>query len=114
MFRMVVNVINRNSNSFTKERQVVSALDELLDLSGEEKLKRGLVYTPAEIAQQPATWESTYSLFRKRRTELAEFLAVAGFADNTSAKTCRFSDWRWYLRLCWQKSRSPPAPKMEV
>ncbi len=47
---------------------MVSALDELLDLSGEEKLKRGLVYTPAEIAQQPATWESTYSIFQKRRS----------------------------------------------
>lgn len=69
---------------------MVSALDELLDLSGEEKLKRGLVYTPAEIAQQPATWESTYSLFRKRRTELAEFLAVAAFADNTQPKPAVF------------------------
>jgi tagatose-6-phosphate ketose/aldose isomerase len=69
---------------------VVSALDELLDLSGEEKLKRGLVYTPAEIAQQPATWESTYSLFRKRRTELAEFLAVAGFVDDTEPKPAVF------------------------
>ncbi len=69
---------------------MVSALDELLDLSGEEKLKRGLVYTPAEIAQQPATWESTYSIFQKRRTELEEFLAVAGFADNTQPKPAVF------------------------
>lgn len=69
---------------------MVSALDQLLDLSGEEKLKRGVVYTPAEIAQQPATWESTYSIFQKRRTELAEFLAGAGFADNTQPKPSVF------------------------
>jgi tagatose-6-phosphate ketose/aldose isomerase len=69
---------------------VVSALDELLDLSEEEKLKRGLVYTPAEIAQQPATWESTFSRFQKRRIELAEFLAVAGFAQSTQPKPTVF------------------------
>jgi tagatose-6-phosphate ketose/aldose isomerase len=68
----------------------VSALDELLDLSGEEKLKRGLVYTPAEIAQQPATWESTYSLFQKRRTELMAFLATAGFGDSAEPKPAVF------------------------
>ncbi|MGA8439506.1 MAG: tagatose-6-phosphate ketose isomerase [Candidatus Sulfotelmatobacter sp.] len=68
----------------------MSALDELLDLSGEEKLKRGLVYTPAEIAQQPATWESTYSLFQKRRTDLTEFLALAGFGDSTQPRPAVF------------------------
>ena len=52
----------------------MDALAKLLDLSREEKIERGLLYTPAEIAQQPATWESTFSIFQKHRTSLAEFL----------------------------------------
>jgi tagatose-6-phosphate ketose/aldose isomerase len=52
----------------------VNALGKLLDLSREQKVERGLLHTPAEIAQQPATWESTFSLFEERRTALAEFL----------------------------------------
>jgi tagatose-6-phosphate ketose/aldose isomerase len=59
----------------------VNALAKILDLSTEEKVERGLLYTPAEIAQQPATWESTFSLFQKHRAGLAEFLAAAGFGD---------------------------------
>jgi tagatose-6-phosphate ketose/aldose isomerase len=59
----------------------VNALAKLLALSSEEKSKCGLLYTPAEIAQQPATWESTFSLFQKHRAELTEFLGKAGL-DN--------------------------------
>ena len=59
----------------------MNALAKLLDLSRDEKIERGLLYTPAEIAQQPATWESTFSLFQKHRTGLAAFLANAGFGD---------------------------------
>jgi tagatose-6-phosphate ketose/aldose isomerase len=59
----------------------VNALAKILDLSTEEKVERGLLYTPAEIEQQPATWESTFSLFQKHRAGLAEFLAAAGFGD---------------------------------
>ncbi len=61
----------------------MNALAKLLDLSREEKIERGLLYTPAEIAQQPATWESTFSLFQKYRSGLAEFLADAGFGHPT-------------------------------
>ena len=53
----------------------MDALAKLLDLSKEEKLERGLLYTPAEIAQQPATWESTFRIFQQHRSQLAEFLA---------------------------------------
>lgn len=60
----------------------MNALARLLDLSREEKIERGLLYTPAEIAQQPATWESTFSIFQKYRTRLAEFLGNAGFRDS--------------------------------
>jgi len=59
----------------------VNALAKLLDLAREEKIERGLLYTPAEIAQQPASWESTFSIFQKHRTRLAEFLGDAGFGD---------------------------------
>jgi tagatose-6-phosphate ketose/aldose isomerase len=60
----------------------VNALANLLDLSTEEKVERGLLYTPSEIAQQPATWESTFSLFEKHRPALAAFLVNAGLGDS--------------------------------
>jgi tagatose-6-phosphate ketose/aldose isomerase len=68
----------------------VNALSELLELSPEQKTERGLLYTPAEIAQQPQTWQSTFSIFKKRRLELAEFLAGAGFAGTAQAKPTVF------------------------
>jgi len=68
----------------------VDALAELLDLSREEKIERGLLYTPAEIAQQPATWGSTFSIFQKHRTRLAEFLGDAGFGDLAGPKPTVF------------------------
>ena len=57
----------------------MSALSELLNLPDSEKKTRGLVHTPAEIAQQPDTWQSTFDLFKNRRAEINEFLASAGF-----------------------------------
>lgn len=68
----------------------VNALDRLLDLSKEEKSERGLLYTPAEIAQQPATWQSTFSIFQKHHAELLEFLGSAGFGDGASPKPTVF------------------------
>ncbi len=38
---------------------MLTTLSGILDLPLEEKTKRGLLYTPAEIAQQPATWKTT-------------------------------------------------------
>jgi D-galactosamine 6-phosphate deaminase/isomerase len=58
----------------------VNALSELLNLSDNEKKNRGLVHTPAEIAQQPDTWQSTVDLFKSRRPEIKNFLASAGLA----------------------------------
>jgi tagatose-6-phosphate ketose/aldose isomerase len=46
-------------------------------LPSPEKQERGLVYTPAEIMQQPATWQITWRLFREMRDELAGFLRKA-------------------------------------
>ena len=58
----------------------MNALSELLILPDSEKKTRGLVHTPAEIAQQPDTWQSTFQLFKRRRAEVKDFLASAGLA----------------------------------
>jgi tagatose-6-phosphate ketose/aldose isomerase len=58
----------------------VNALAELLSLPDSEKKARGLMYTPAEIAQQPETWQSTFELFKEKRAEIKDFLASAGLA----------------------------------
>jgi tagatose-6-phosphate ketose/aldose isomerase len=56
----------------------VNALSELLSLPESAKKTRGLVHTPAEIAQQPDTWQSTFDLFKKKRAEIKDFLVSAG------------------------------------
>lgn len=58
----------------------MNALSELLRLPDSEKRTRGLIHTPAEIAQQPETWQSTFDLFKKRRAEVRDFLVSAGLA----------------------------------
>jgi tagatose-6-phosphate ketose/aldose isomerase len=55
----------------------VNPLSRLLTLSPSEKQERGLIYTPAEIAQQPKTWRTTHRLFEEARTELQSFLRPA-------------------------------------
>jgi tagatose-6-phosphate ketose/aldose isomerase len=55
----------------------VNPLSRLLALPQSEKQGRGLLYTPAEIAQQPATWRTTHRLFEEARPELASFLEQA-------------------------------------
>jgi len=56
----------------------VNALATLLNLPETEKTTRGLAHTPAEIAQQPDTWLSTFELFQRKRAEIRDFLAAAG------------------------------------
>jgi tagatose-6-phosphate ketose/aldose isomerase len=55
----------------------VNPLSRLVALPSPEKLERGLVYTPAEILQQPKTWQTTWRLFGEIRDELAGFLRKA-------------------------------------
>jgi tagatose-6-phosphate ketose/aldose isomerase len=64
----------------------MSVLSDLLDLQEKEKKERGLVHTPSEIAQQPATWQSTFRLFRQRQAEINEFLARTGVSGRDPAK----------------------------
>lgn len=52
----------------------MNPLSEVLALSPTEQQKRGLVYTPAEIAQQPATWQETSTIFAQHEAQLRSFL----------------------------------------
>lgn len=59
----------------------MNALSQLSQFPEAEKQARGLVHTPGEIAQQPATWRSTLELFRGRQTEISEFLGASGLGN---------------------------------
>ncbi len=56
----------------------MNPLTELLNLPAEEKQKRGIVFTPQEIAQQPTTWTKTWRSFKERLPEIQAFLTAAG------------------------------------
>src|SRR5579871_3393148 len=89
-------------------------LSGLLKLPADEREKRGLLHTPAEIAQQPATWQKTVELFRQRQAEIKEFLSSAGvLAADASSRPAVFligagtSDYvgqalAYLLRRMWQ------------
>jgi tagatose-6-phosphate ketose/aldose isomerase len=90
----------------------VSALSELLSLPGSEKADRGLEHTPGEIAQQPEAWRSTFEVFRRKREQIAEFLALAGIGASPRPRPTVFligagtSDYigqslTFLLRRCW-------------
>jgi tagatose-6-phosphate ketose/aldose isomerase len=68
----------------------VDALSTLLNLSVSEKADRGITYTPHEIAQQPQTWETTFSYLRSREREIQEFLHSAGIDNTKSPKASVF------------------------
>lgn len=91
----------------------MNALSTLLNLPDAEKTTRGLTHTPAEIAQQPDTWISTFELFKKRSSEIRDFLAKAGLGRDSGAKPAIFlvgagtSDYIgqslvYLLRKVWQ------------
>jgi tagatose-6-phosphate ketose/aldose isomerase len=52
----------------------VNPLSRLIALPDAEKQERGLLHTPAEISQQPETWQKTYKIFEGSKALLAEFL----------------------------------------
>lgn len=68
----------------------MNPLSQLLALPEEEKSSRGLLHTPAEIAQQPSTWPSTFELFEKRRAEIREFLRAAGIQREADTRPTVF------------------------
>ena len=57
---------------------MLTTLSGFLDLPLEEKTRRGLLYTPAEIAQQPATWKTTLQIFKQHQERIAAFLDSVG------------------------------------
>jgi tagatose-6-phosphate ketose/aldose isomerase len=65
-------------------------LSEILNLAFAEKKTRGLLHTPAEIAQQPDTWRTTYEICERSRAEIKDFLAAAGFGKDPSSRPTVF------------------------
>ena len=90
----------------------MNPLSQLLSLSKDKKIELGLLYTPAEIAQQPATWQTTHHLFRERKTELMEFLQQAkserwtiflvgaGTSDYIGHSIAHLLRKRWNCEVC--------------
>lgn len=98
----------------------MNPLASLLQLPASEKLERGLLHTPAEIAQQPQTWLRTFELLRKRQTKIEAFLTAAGLRDAAPARPSVFlvgagsSDYIGHslfplLRRAWQCEVAPVA-----
>ncbi len=56
-------------------------LSSFVDLSPEEKKARGLLFTPGEIAQQPETWRTTFSIFEQNQQKIASFFDAAGVRE---------------------------------
>lgn len=63
----------------------MNAFEKLLTLSVSEKEKKGVVYTPAEIAQQPAVWAKTADRLGARRREIRAFLTRTGLQGRRRA-----------------------------
>lgn len=59
----------------------MTALSSFVDLPLEEKESLGVLFTPAEIAQQPETWRTTLSIFERQQAEIAAFLEAVGVHD---------------------------------
>jgi tagatose-6-phosphate ketose/aldose isomerase len=68
----------------------VDPLSTLLHLPASEKLQRGVLHTPQEIAQQPATWRRTFELLQSRRNQTETFLAASGIRDDVSCRPIVF------------------------
>lgn len=60
------------------------SLSKLLALPEAERQSRGLVHTPREIQQQPATWRATVKLLAEQRSRILSFLDECGPTDRLS------------------------------
>lgn len=60
---------------------MVTSLSSFVALSEPEQKARGLVFTPREIAQQPATWKTTLSIFKQHQKRICAFLEGVGVRD---------------------------------
>lgn len=68
----------------------MTSLLHLLQLSKEEKEKRGLSHTPCEIAQQPQTWATTFLNFQQHRSEVEAFLTSKGIGPGSGQRPIVF------------------------
>jgi tagatose-6-phosphate ketose/aldose isomerase len=67
------------------ERKLSDPLSMLLDLTEQEKARRGLEHTPREIWQQPDTWSMTYARCCEHSSVLIRALSRAGIGPGASA-----------------------------
>ncbi len=65
------------------EKSSGNPLSALIELTHDQKVAMGLLHTPGEIAQQPATWEGTYSRIDRQKRELRQFLSESLSANTT-------------------------------
>jgi tagatose-6-phosphate ketose/aldose isomerase len=56
----------------------VTSLSDFVELSIAEQKKRGLLFTPREIAQQPETWKRTFEIFLEHKAQICSFLEQTG------------------------------------
>jgi tagatose-6-phosphate ketose/aldose isomerase len=64
---------------------VGNPLRTLLDLPEQERIDRGLEYTPREISQQPDTWRTTYEICAAEKARLDDALRRAGVGRGSTA-----------------------------
>jgi tagatose-6-phosphate ketose/aldose isomerase len=65
---------------------MATSLASFVELPVEEKQSRGLLFTPAEIAQQPETWQTTLRIFEQHQAEIATFLDGLGVRASLEAR----------------------------
>jgi tagatose-6-phosphate ketose/aldose isomerase len=64
--------------------KLLDPLSEILALPEQEKKRRGLAYTPHEIAQQPETWGTTCTICLDRSADICQFLESSGIGDRAT------------------------------
>jgi tagatose-6-phosphate ketose/aldose isomerase len=64
----------------------MNPLAEILALSRADREQRGLLYTPAEIARQPAVWPGTLAIIEQRIDEIRAFLEGCGLRGELGSR----------------------------
>ena len=85
LFNRVTVVIDCHDFDGLGELTLSDAFRALLELTEQEKIERGVQFTPREIAQQPATWKTTYERCRDAASRLQAAIAAAGVGGSKPA-----------------------------
>jgi tagatose-6-phosphate ketose/aldose isomerase len=64
----------------------VTTLSNFVEMPAEKQQALGLVFTPREIAQQPDTWETTFSIFQQKQERICSFLEKVGLREAIEKK----------------------------